>query len=132
MRYVVVDRAEARSAGTSPWSRPREQYGHYARSPARDTPAFHSCRPPRQLPARELLEVRDRLLRPEVRLLTVTGAGGSGKTRLALEVAALLQDAFEDGVVYVDLTEVRDPALVVSAIARSLGLWDAGGPLLFD
>jgi len=60
------------------------------------------------------------------RLLTLTGPAGVGKTRLAHEVANRFGDAFPDGIWFVDLTPLRDPALVPSALARSLGLPDAG------
>jgi transcriptional regulator with XRE-family HTH domain len=60
------------------------------------------------------------------RLVTLTGPGGVGKTRLALAVAERLQAQFADGVAFVDLASVRDPALVVAAIAHALGIGDAG------
>jgi non-specific serine/threonine protein kinase len=60
-----------------------------------------------------------------VRLLTLIGPGGSGKTRLALAVAARLQDAFSDGVAFVSLAAIRDPDLVPSAIAQALGVREA-------
>jgi hypothetical protein len=65
------------------------------------------------------------LLRQErVRLVTLTGAGGIGKTRLALEAANLLDDAFPDGVAFVPLAPIRDPALAVSTIAQAVGVRD--------
>ena len=62
----------------------------------------------------------------EHRLVTLTGPGGMGKTRLSLQVAADASEAFADGVIFVNLDAVRDPELVASQIATSLGLIDAG------
>ncbi|HSL77711.1 MAG TPA: tetratricopeptide repeat protein [Candidatus Limnocylindrales bacterium] len=61
------------------------------------------------------------------RLLTLTGPGGTGKTRLSLQVAAEGADDFPDGVWFVALDAVRDPALVVPTIARTLGLAENAG-----
>jgi predicted ATPase/DNA-binding CsgD family transcriptional regulator/transcriptional regulator with XRE-family HTH domain len=81
---------------------------------------------------REVAAARERLLQPEVRLLTFTGPGGTGKTRLALAVAASLAEAFADGVHFVDLSPLRDPALVHVTIAHSFGFRDAGDQPLLD
>ena len=90
-----------------------------------------STRDPNNLPTqlttfvgreRELAEAGG-LLR-STRLLTLTGPGGTGKTRLSLQVAAATADAYPDGVWFVALDAVRDPAMVAPAIARTLGLAD--------
>jgi predicted ATPase len=70
---------------------------------------------------RELAELLS-LLRNGTRLVTLTGPGGSGKTRLALQVAAELVDHFRDSVHFVSLAPVQDPALVASTIAQAAGV----------
>jgi predicted ATPase len=81
----------------------------------------------------ELGEVRELLLSgSEVRLLTLTGIGGVGKTRLAMAAAHEAEGHFPDGVAFVDLAPLRDPALVFSTIARSLGLREAEGQSASD
>src|SRR5215217_2338175 len=62
-----------------------------------------------------------------VRLLTLTGPGGMGKTRLALQVAADLVDEFEDGVFLVPLAPISDPDLVVPTVARTLDITETSG-----
>src|SRR5919107_1508387 len=73
----------------------------------------------------ELGEVRDLLRAEGLRLLTLTGPGGIGKTRLGLQVAAELLDEFEDGVFFVALDPITASALVASAIAEPLGVVEA-------
>ena len=80
---------------------------------------------------RELGEIATLLGCEGVRLLTLTGPGGSGKTRLALRVAADVLEGFPDGVVLVELAPIDNPALVVSAVARALGVREVmGQPVL--
>src|SRR2546421_7240739 len=70
---------------------------------------------------REVAELRE-LLADGTRLVTVTGAGGSGKTRLAMQVAADLSDEFRDGAFFVPLAPVQNAALVASTIAQFVGV----------
>ena len=71
---------------------------------------------------RELREIRALLLRPDVGVLTLTGAAGTGKTRLAVEVAAGVDNDFPGGVVLVELAPIADADLVATTIAGALGL----------
>jgi predicted ATPase/class 3 adenylate cyclase/DNA-binding NarL/FixJ family response regulator len=81
---------------------------------------------------RELAAVTTLLQQDGVRLVTLTGSGGTGKTRLALQVASALHGAFADGVFFVDLASDFDPALVVSTIAQTFGLRDVGERPVLD
>lgn len=70
---------------------------------------------------RELAEVHGLLLRKDIRLLTLTGAGGTGKTRLALQAAATLGARYPSGIWWVPLASLRDPKLVLETAAQALG-----------
>src|SRR6266702_3325560 len=81
---------------------------------------------------KEVSAVQNLLQREDVRLMTLTGSGGTGKTRLGLQVAAELSDLFADGVYFVNLAPLSDPTLVVSTIAQTLDLKETGEQLLLD
>jgi predicted ATPase len=73
---------------------------------------------------RELQEVQALISRPDVRLLTLSGPGGTGKTRLALQAAAEAAERFPDGVYWVPLASLRDASLVLDVAAKALGAAD--------
>lgn len=80
----------------------------------------------------EIADVQSLLENPPLRLLTLTGPGGTGKTRLALQVAAKIFDQFKDGVLFVPLAEAREAGLVVSKIAELLGVREGGSRSLSE
>ena len=100
-----------------------------------EAPARHAPRPASNLPIQrtvfvgreqEIAAVKELLLRPEVRLITLTGPGGIGKTRLALQVANEVEQSFSAGVCFIALAGLRDAALMPSAVAQALGVKDTG------
>ncbi len=76
---------------------------------------------------REVARITERVRQPDVRMVTLTGPGGTGKTRLALAAATALADAFADGVVFVALAALTDPFLVLPTIAEAAGIRDLPG-----
>ncbi len=124
---------------------PRRGAVHYAPRPQRSSDAHYplSVAPELPLPLTAVvgrereIDALTRLLRQArdgaaTRLLTITGPGGVGKTRLALEVASRLRDAFLDGVLLVELAALDDPSIVVPTIARKLGLRESSRQSLLD
>lgn len=81
---------------------------------------------------RELDEVRAMLAYPTVRLLTLLGMGGLGKSRLSLQAAAEVLDDFPDGVWFIELAPLSDPRSVPQAVASALGVKEQGGGALLD
>jgi predicted ATPase len=105
------DRPDGRRAGTTPAASPQPTWvGH--------RPVPLTAIVGRE---RETVALRDLLLRRTARLVTLTGPGGVGKTRLAIEVASGLDSGF-DTVAFVPLAPVGDPDLVVATVARAVGL----------
>jgi predicted ATPase len=76
---------------------------------------------------KEIAAAKELLLGKDVRLVTVTGPGGIGKTRLATQVASGLIDLFPGGIHFVPLSSLNDPALLASAIVQTMGIREAGG-----
>ncbi len=126
LELSAADRARLAAAATGAGAPPcGSAMGAERGGPA--TPAFPASVEPligREREAEELVHLLGQL---EVRLLTLTGPSGVGKTRLAIEAARRALDRFPDGAAYVSLAPLQDPALVLPSVARALSLGEAGG-----
>jgi predicted ATPase/Tfp pilus assembly protein PilF len=80
----------------------------------------------------ELAVLKELLENNQIRLLTLTGPGGTGKTRLSLQIAAELRDQYKDGVLFVSLAEAREPVMVISKIAELLDVREGGSQSLLE
>jgi predicted ATPase/DNA-binding XRE family transcriptional regulator/Tfp pilus assembly protein PilF len=115
---------------------PREEQIELPAQPVSEARPASLLAPGRNLPTpltrligrqQEVRSARQLLLRENVRLLTLIGPGGTGKTRLGVEVAAGVEDHFDAGAIFVNLVPIRDPALVVPTIADAVGIGEEGG-----
>ena len=120
---LLADALELSDKERDEWRQLRRQLS-MRRSGAAPAPALPQ--PPNQLIGRdrEVNALINLVTQPDTRLVTITGPGGVGKTRIALAVGHALQDRFADGVAYVELASVRDSELLVTTIAQHLGIRD--------
>ena len=122
---LLVAARRHRQLGTVTTSPPPvEPAGDHPVPSPRQLPPSNLPHPPTPLIGREqeVMQITAVLAHVEVRLLTLTGVGGVGKTRLALEVASLLRPAFSSGVFFVSLAAVSEPELVADTVAAVLGV----------
>jgi predicted ATPase/class 3 adenylate cyclase/DNA-binding CsgD family transcriptional regulator len=82
--------------------------------------------------AQEVAAMQRLLQREDLHVLTLTGPGGSGKTRMALQLAAELSEVFPDGVYFVNLAPISEPAFVLSTIAQTLQIKESGAHSVLD
>jgi len=132
---VDVTRYQALLQPSTPAAQTRAERARLIPFPARESHA--TANPPRPLTPligreHEIAAVSLLMQRDDVSQLTLTGAGGVGKTRLALALAEQLAEVFPDGVWFVGLAPITDPVLVLPSLAQVLGVREAGGEPLIE
>ena len=116
-------------SNATPVERPSEGPTPVAPPALRNLVPSHLPLPPTPLLGREreLTDVAGMLRNPSVRILTPTGPGGVGKTRLAIQLAVDLAADYADGAPFVDLAPIRDPDLVIPSVVQGLGVHGVPG-----
>ena len=133
----VVEPEENSNSTTHPQPLPEREFGGFATKEIPLSPLRNGEKAeiPNNLPAQttsfigretEIAVVSNLLSQPDIRLVTLTGSGGSGKTRLSMLVAGELLGQYADGVFFVSLAPISNPELVIPAIMQTLGLQAAG------
>ena len=127
---AVSNRATATGTRRHSWGEVSDDAQIY---PLPTFPAHVRPQPTRLLGRRSELDlIRQVLLTDDVRLVTLTGPGGVGKTRLAIEVAGEVGREFAQSACFIDLSLIRDPDLLPSALAHGIGLQDTESRLLLE
>lgn len=118
-RFLELARTPATKVGAVPPSA-SDRFTFSLSEPSFDPPLLHV--PPLVGRQVEIQSATQMLLLPHIRLLTLAGPGGVGKTRLSVALADVLKAHFPDGTVFVPLADIRDPSLVASTLVHTLGL----------
>jgi len=125
----VPERRQDKIVSISPLQRDTLERARRGKAPPSNLPVLRERLVGRE---QDLATAQQILLSHDVGLLTLTGAGGSGKTSLALHLATDVLDAFDDGAFFVSCAPIADPDLVASTIAQTLGLREAGDRPVID